>query len=178
MRFRQQVEALSGQNVNACFQCSKCSSGCPLGDRMDLKPAQVMHAIRLGLRDEVLNSQAIWICVGCETCSARCPQDVEPSAAMNAARILAKQAGLRPGAPDVSVFYDTFVANLRLTGRIHDASLAAVTRLRNGHPFDDMPLVWQLLVRGRIKPPRLPLGGNPFRRIDGRLRAEEEEAPA
>ena len=89
MKFRAEIEALSGQNTNLCFQCNKCSAGCPLGDKMDLKPAQLMHSIRLDREMVVLNSAAIWLCLGCETCSARCPQGVEPAAAINAARLMA-----------------------------------------------------------------------------------------
>ncbi len=69
MAFRHEIEALSGQNVNLCFQCSKCSAGCPLAGMMDLKPAQVMHSIRLGREDSVLHSTAIWLCLGCEACA-------------------------------------------------------------------------------------------------------------
>src|SRR5512138_1902729 len=96
MAFRDEIQALSGQNVNLCFQCSKCSSGCPLADKMDIKPAQVMHNIRLGRAGAVLNSEAIWLCVDCETCTARCPQQVEPAAVMGAARVLALQKGIQP----------------------------------------------------------------------------------
>ena len=81
MAFRHDIESISGQNVNLCFQCSKCSSGCPLADKMDLKPAQVRHSVRLGREETVLNSNTIWLCLECETGSARCPQQVEPAAA-------------------------------------------------------------------------------------------------
>ncbi|UCG22628.1 MAG: 4Fe-4S dicluster domain-containing protein, partial [Chloroflexota bacterium] len=132
MSFRQQIEVLSGQNTNLCFQCSKCSAGCPLAERMDLKPAQVMHAIRLGLEDLVLTSQAIWLCVGCETCTARCPQKVEPAAAMTAARLLAQQKGIEPSVKEVGIYYRGFVDNMRLNGKIHDASVAGITQLLTG----------------------------------------------
>ncbi|MBI5714004.1 MAG: 4Fe-4S dicluster domain-containing protein [Chloroflexi bacterium] len=103
MPFRHDIESLSGQNVNLCFQCSKCSAGCPLADKMDLKPAQVMHSIRLGREESVLNSTAIWLCLGCETCSARCPQQVEPAAAMNSARIIALQKGITPAVKEIAL---------------------------------------------------------------------------
>ncbi len=165
MTFRKQIEAISGQNVNLCFQCNKCSAGCPLADHMDLKPAQVMHSIRLGLEEAVLNSRAIWLCLGCETCSARCPQQVEPAAAMIAARSLAMQNGVKPKEKEMGIYFRGFVNNMRLNGKIHDVSVVVLTRLRTGHLFDDLPLVWKLLVRRRIKPPPLPLGGGDFRKI-------------
>ncbi len=162
---RHEFEALTGHGVNLCFQCGKCSAGCPMAERMDLKPAQVVHHVRLGHAEEVvLNSKAIWLCLGCETCSARCPQQVEPAAAMNAARILALQRH-KPAIKEVSIYYQGFVNNMRMNGKIHDASVVAITRLLTGRLFHDLPLGWQLAVRGRIKPPPLPLHGGGFRRL-------------
>lgn len=176
MAFRHEIETLSGQNVNLCFQCSKCSAGCPLADKMDLKPAQVMHSIRLGREEVVLNSQAIWLCVGCETCSTRCPQEVEPAAAMNAARVLALRRGIKPSVKEVGIYYRGFVDNMRLNGKIHDASVVAVTRLLTGQVLEDLPLAWKLFTRGRIRPPPLPLRGGDFRRIYRNALARDKPA--
>lgn len=177
MAFRDQIEYLSGQNVNLCFQCSKCSSGCPLADRMDLKPAQVMHSVRLGREDAVLRSQAIWLCVGCETCTARCPQHVEPAAVMSAARIVALQRGFKPSVNEVGVYFRGFVDNMRLNGKIHDASVVAVTRLLTGRLLDDLPLAWKLFTHGRLKLPPLPLSGGSFRKLYQKALAHDGGRP-
>ena len=174
MAFRHEIEALSGQNTNLCFQCSKCSAGCPLVDKMDLKPAQVMHSIRLGHEKIVLNSQAIWLCLGCETCSARCPQQVEPAAAMTAARLLAVKKGVQPSIKEVGIYYRGFVHNMRLNGKIHDASVAGITQLLTGQLMANLPLAWKLFLRGRVKPPPFPLGGGEFRKLYNRSLAREE----
>lgn len=174
MAFRHEIEALSGQNINLCFQCSKCSAGCPLVDKMDLKPAQVMHSIRLGLEEVVLNSQTIWLCLGCETCSARCPQQVEPAAAMTAARLLAMKKGVQPSIKEVGIYYRGFVFNMRLNGKIHDASVAGITQLLTGQLMANLPLAWKLFTRGRVKPPPLPLGGGEYRKLYNRSLAREE----
>lgn len=174
MPFRHEIEALSGQNTNLCYQCSKCSAGCPLVDKMDLKPAQVMHSIRLGYEEIVLNSQTIWLCLGCETCSARCPQQVEPAAAMTAARLLAMKKGIQPAIKEVGIYYRGFVHNMELNGKIHDASVAGITQLLTGQMLNNLPLAWKLFIRGRVKPPPLPLGGGEFRKIYKRSLAREE----
>jgi len=173
MAFRHEIEALSGQNVNLCFQCSKCSAGCPLVDKMDLKPAQVMHSVRLGREAAVLNSTAIWLCLGCETCSARCPQQVDPAAIMNAARLLALRKGVKPSVREIGIYYRGFVDNMRLNGKIHDASVVAVTRLLTGRPFDDLRLAWKLFTHGRLRLPPLPLHGGGFRRLYNKVIAGE-----
>ena len=176
MAFRDEIQTLSGQNVNLCFQCSKCSSGCPLADKMDLKPAQVMHSIRLGRADSVLNSQSIWLCVDCETCTSRCPQGVEPASAMSAARVLALQRGIKPSVKVIGIYYRGFVDNMRLNGKIHDASVAGITQLLTGQLIPDLPLALKLSLRGRVKLPPLPFGGGNFRRIYRNALAREKEA--
>ena len=34
-----------GQNIFSCYQCVKCTSGCPLADQFDLTPNQVMRSL-------------------------------------------------------------------------------------------------------------------------------------
>ncbi len=145
--------------------------------KMDLHPAQVMHSIRLGREEAVLNSNSIWLCIGCETCSARCPQQVEPAAVMTAARLLAWQKGIQPKVKEISIYYKGFVSNMRLNGKIHDASIAGITQLRTGQLMGNLPLAWKLFTKGRLKSPPLPLGGGRFRRIYKRALAVEKSAP-
>jgi len=71
--FLEEVEGGSGVKVSACFQCRKCTNGCPVTFAMDLYPDQVMRYIQLGIREPVLNSSTIWVCASCETCTTRCP---------------------------------------------------------------------------------------------------------
>ena len=176
MSFRRQVEAISGRNTSLCFQCSKCSAGCPMAGQMDLKTSQVMHSIRLNREDVVLNCRAIWLCVGCETCSARCPQEVEPADVMNAARILALRNGIKPSIREVGIYYNAFVTSMWLNGKIHDISVVAATSLLTGNIINDMPLALKLLVRGRIKLPPIPFSGSGgFRKVRERARAREKE---
>lgn len=135
---------------------------------MDLKPAQLMHSICLNREQQVLESKAIWLCLACETCAARCPQHVNPSAAMTAARLLALRRGIKPSVKEVGIYYRGFVDNMRLNGKIHDSSVAGFTQLFTGQLMENLPLAWKLLLRGRVKPPPLPLRGGKFRKLYGR----------
>lgn len=177
MSFAREIEALCGQNVNLCFQCSKCSSGCPLAYRMDLKPAQVVHSIRLGREAEVLNCNAIWYCAACETCTARCPQGLEPAALMCAARLLAARKGIPPKVPEVARFFETSIENMLMFGRTSDLMLVAALRLKSQDMLSDMPLALKLFERGKLNPLRLPNGAAHFRRIYERVRAMELSDP-
>lgn len=83
--FRIRVEDLSGQNLTKCYQCGKCSAGCPMIYEMDLLPNQVIRLTQLG-DEEVLNSRTIWICSTCFTCYVRCPKGINVCAIMEALR--------------------------------------------------------------------------------------------
>jgi len=84
--FVAKVEELSGQNLLACYQCGKCSAGCPAISQMDLPPNQVIRYAQLGLKDELINSNTMWICASCLTCNVRCPKGINIAEVMEALR--------------------------------------------------------------------------------------------
>jgi len=85
-KFREKIESLSGENVFSCYQCGKCSGGCPSGEFMDLLPNQILKLIQLGKEEEVLKSKTFWLCSSCFTCTARCPKGVDLAKVMEAVR--------------------------------------------------------------------------------------------
>lgn len=85
-RFVAQVEELSGQNLLACYQCGKCSAGCPAVSQMDILPNQIIRFAQLGFKDELLKSKSIWICASCFTCNARCPKGINIAEVIEAIR--------------------------------------------------------------------------------------------
>jgi heterodisulfide reductase subunit C len=91
--FVRQVEEISGQDLLACNQCGKCSSGCPVAMAMDLLPSQVIRLAQLGM-EEVLQSRTFWICASCLTCVTRCPKGVDLPRLMEALREISLRAGV------------------------------------------------------------------------------------
>jgi heterodisulfide reductase subunit C len=85
-RFVAKVEELSGQNLLACYQCGKCSAGCPAVSQMDILPNQIIRFAQLGFKDELLKSKSIWICASCFTCNARCPKGINIAEVIEAIR--------------------------------------------------------------------------------------------
>lgn len=84
--FIARIEELSGQDLMACYQCGKCSAGCPMAKYMDILPNQMIRFAQLGLKDELLSSEAIWLCVSCLTCNSRCPKGVRIAEIIEALR--------------------------------------------------------------------------------------------
>ena len=84
--FVDKVQELSGQNLLACYQCGKCSAGCPAVSEMDILPNQIIRFAQLGFKDELLASKAIWICASCLTCNARCPKGINIAEVIEALR--------------------------------------------------------------------------------------------
>ncbi len=82
------IENISGQKVSACYQCGKCSAGCPMITLMDLLPNQIIRLVQLGQIKDVLDSKTIWLCASCFTCSSRCPKGVDLAKVMEALRLL------------------------------------------------------------------------------------------
>ncbi len=44
------VQQRSGKQLQQCYQCFKCSAGCPVAFAMDWTPNQIIRMIQLGLR--------------------------------------------------------------------------------------------------------------------------------
>ncbi|KRT56256.1 4Fe-4S dicluster domain-containing protein [endosymbiont of Ridgeia piscesae] len=74
--FTTKVQRLADQNLMACYQCGKCSAGCPMAAYMDIPPNQMIRLAQLGMEEDLLNCEAIWLCVSCLTCNTRCPKGV------------------------------------------------------------------------------------------------------
>ncbi len=86
LKFIDKIEEISGTNIYACYDCGKCSSGCPFLYKMDNTVNQIINYIKMGQKEKVLSSNAPWICSSCLTCSVRCPRDVDIAAVMEAVR--------------------------------------------------------------------------------------------
>jgi heterodisulfide reductase subunit C len=80
------VERLSGQKFLSCYQCGRCSAGCPVVDEMDVLPNEIIRYLQLGQLEPALASKTIWICASCLQCASRCPRGVEFSSICDALR--------------------------------------------------------------------------------------------
>jgi len=77
------------QKPHNCYQCIRCTSGCPSMKMLELKPHQIVALTRAGFIDELINSGIVWTCATCLKCKERCPQAVAPVDLIIALRNLA-----------------------------------------------------------------------------------------
>ena len=161
------IEAETGENVFACYQCAKCASGCPLAAHFDLSPNQVMRAAQLGQEDMALAAKTPWLCAGCQTCTTRCPQEVEVPKVMDFLRTEAVRQDLaHPRSRDILAFHRAFMDSVRETGRLYEIGLVADYKLRSRHFLKDVALAPKLFVRGKLPLfPHLVKGREAMRRI-------------
>lgn len=127
---RTQVEAAK------CYQCGKCSGGCPVADQMDIMPRQVMRLVQLGLIDEALHSKAIWLCAGCDTCTSRCPKGVDIAKVMETLRIMAKERGIITE-KDIDKFHNIYIGLMKGFGRMYEPGLIVGRNVTTGHLLKD-----------------------------------------
>jgi heterodisulfide reductase subunit C2 len=125
------IEKLSGEKISTCYQCEKCTNGCPMTFAMDIAPHRVMHSIQLGLTDEVLGSDTIWVCASCETCTARCPNAIDIAHVMDTLRQISMSNGIKKSQKQSPIFHRAFLDSVKRFGRMHEMSMAIEFVLRS-----------------------------------------------
>lgn len=148
------VEAYSHQKILRCYQCGKCTAGCPVAYAMDLTPRQVMRALQLGLEDELTKSSTMWICFYCLTCSARCPREIDIAKVMEALRLVTIKIKNTLPEKDIKLFHNLFINLVRRWGRVYELGLGVGYNLLAKHPLAKAELVPGMLSRGKL--PFLP----------------------
>ena len=95
--FLKEIIEASGENLQACYQCQKCSAGCPVAYAMDILPNQILRHIQYDHRERVLSSKTVWICASCYTCSVRCPNNIDIAKIMDTLRSICDSFWDHPG---------------------------------------------------------------------------------
>jgi heterodisulfide reductase subunit C len=150
----EQVLQISGEQVENCYNCGKCTAGCPVASEMELPPQQMMRMVQLNMRDRAIRANTMWICASCETCSARCPMEVGVAQVMDALRRIAVEEGVKPPpeARTMRVFHQEFLGCLRRWGRVNEHELIGMYKMKTGQLLDDIGLGIRLFGKQKIKP--------------------------
>jgi heterodisulfide reductase subunit C len=147
----QEIDHRSGEFIELCYHCHKCTAGCPVVDAMEYGPDQILRMIALNQCDDVLQSKDIWLCAGCFTCATRCPNDIDISAVMDSLRQVALEQGYKIGEPDTLLFHRIFMGVVSNLGRSHEAFSLGLFKVLSHVPLlNDMDSGVNLFVRGKV----------------------------
>ncbi len=149
--FAQAIMREHGENVFACYQCKKCTNGCPVSEDMDIPPDEIIRSLQFGLRDRVLESKTIWLCASCETCTTRCPQGIDIARIMDILREMNLQEGIKPAISEVVLFDELVAKSIEKYGRIYELGTTLRFNIRSGQMFKDTGMGTKMFLKGKFK---------------------------
>ena len=185
------VQEATGASPLACYQCGRCSAGCPQnvpGD-MDLSPTHILRLLQLEAafagdaemaeryRKRALESVTPWLCAGCQACSTRCPQGVDIAGIMDVLRHESLQRGCASTAAPARAAQAEHAIMLAMAlnqGRIHELSTVVRLKMHTGRLFEDALMGLEMFRKGKLNilPPRGP-DNERLKRALERFRADD-----
>ena len=148
--FLEEATKKSGEELNLCYQCLKCTAGCPTAPYMDIRPNNIIRMIQMGMKKGVLGSSAIWLCVSCETCGTRCPNKIDIGVLMDALREMAIGEGVPAKEKNIHLLHEAFVQSIKRGGRVHEATMLIDYKLRSKDFMTDLVPGMVLFMKGKI----------------------------
>ena len=156
-----EIQRVAETNVAGCYQCGKCSAGCPMAEHMDVLPNQLVRLVQMGRIEKAMRAESIWKCVSCMTCSTRCPQKVDCAGIMDALRQFSVECGVASEAHRRTIlFQQVFLENIRRNGRLRELELVGVFKTRAFLADRSVPL---LLKDALLAPKMMQRGKFHFR---------------
>ncbi|MDO5580390.1 MAG: 4Fe-4S dicluster domain-containing protein [Planctomycetia bacterium] len=152
------VEALAHTSVADCYQCGKCTAGCPQAGIMDLVPSRLIRLVQTNEVREAAAANAPWQCVSCLTCSARCPKLVNIAGVLDALKQISVEEGITSKKYAATVdFQKEFLRCVRRNGRTNELELVGFYKIRRflddfsiKAALSDSSLGPKMLVRGKL----------------------------
>jgi len=141
----------SDVKLHECYQCGKCTAGCPMAHAMDVMPRQVVRMLQLGMVEDLMKSKTIWLCATCHTCVERCPHEIDIPSLIERTRYEAKRLKYC-AVNEVNVFTEAFLANVELFGKSQEVILEGLYNTLTRNFLQDMNNAPHMAMHGLIKP--------------------------
>ena len=140
--------------VEKCYQCGKCSAGCPLSVEMDYPPSLLLRLIQTGdeaLEQKVLKSYTIWLCLSCEMCYQRCPMEIDIPTLCDYLRSKSVELNLvNPKAKNIVKFHKAFLNSIKNTGRLFELGLIFKYKMASMNLMQDVDMAPGMISKGKL----------------------------
>lgn len=148
------VKAATGESVMKCYQCGKCSAGCPLASDMDFPPSQIMRLLQTNMpenEDKAVRSHTAWLCLACEMCHTRCPMEIDIPKVMDYLREKSLHENkANPKAKNIIAFHKSFLSSIEKTGRLYEMGLIIDYKMKSMNLMQDVSVAPKLLSKGKL----------------------------
>src|SRR4030042_1221725 len=144
------VEKKADVSLNKCYQCKKCSVGCPVAGQTESPPSEIIRRLQLGAGEELLQTGLIWTCLSCETCYARCPNEINFAGVIDALRSIALDKGVPKPKGNPPLFNRLFLDTVKRFGRAYDLQMIALYKIRTGNIRQDTEKFPTMVKKGKM----------------------------
>ncbi len=144
-----EIEQSLKEDMLSCYQCFRCTNGCPVAHEMDILPHRIIYNINFGNWDKILSAKAIWQCLQCETCSVRCPNGIDIARVF---RMLRRLAAAQGASPDNRIweFDKIFLENIKKYGRLYELGAIVNYKLKKNETFKDAMMGFKMMIKKRM----------------------------
>jgi len=142
-------------NVYKCYQCGKCSAGCPVASvEMEYPPSVIMRLLQTEDPENeelIKKSYAIWVCLTCEMCYTRCPMEIDIPKVMDYVRQVSIQENkVHKNAKSIVASHEAFLSSIKKTGRLHELGFVMAYKFKTFELMKDSTLAPEMMKKGKL----------------------------
>jgi heterodisulfide reductase subunit C len=137
------VEKKADVTLSKCYQCKKCSVGCPVAEQTESPPSEIIRRLQLGAGEELLKTDLIWTCLSCEN-------EINFAGVIDALRSIALDKGVAKPKGNPPLFNRLFLDTVKRFGRAYDLQMIALYKIRTGNIRQDTEKFPTMVKKGKM----------------------------